>query len=188
MLDSINAYINDHYGSRRGLLRHCLFGVQNAFGQFRHLKAVDWARVERLVFVCYGNICRSPVAAEYAVQRASFPAISFGLSCRDGAPADPRAISFAGDAGVDLHGHRSRHISAYEPSVSDLVIGMEPVHLHMLDEKRGFDMVQRTLLGLWLPSSTPYIHDPYSSNPLHFVRCETAVIAAVDRLTHHVRR
>ncbi len=158
-----------------------MFGTQNAFGRFRHLKSLEWARVERLVFVCQGNICRSPVAAAYAAQQMDFPSISFGLNCRDGAPADPRAISFAGSVGIDLHGHRSRHIRAYEPLASDLVVAMEPAHLGAMKDPR-LAALQLTLLGLWLPSATPYIHDPFTSDATHFIQCEKMVVDAVIRM------
>ena len=187
MLDSITTYINDHYGSRRGLLRYCVFGIQNFAGRFRRLKQLERGRVERLVFVCQGNICRSPVAAAYAVQRANFPAVSFGLNCRDGAPADPRAISFANDLGLDLNTHRSSHIQHYQPQASDLVIAMEPIHLELIDRSL-LGAAQLTLLGLWLPLSTPYIHDPYTSDAAHFSRCEESVVDAVGQVVNYLCR
>jgi len=67
-----------------------------------------------ILFVCLGNICRSPTA-EY-VARAEFeklglqtPVASCGLgSWHVGEGADPRAVQVAREAGYDLSPHRAR--------------------------------------------------------------------------------
>jgi protein-tyrosine phosphatase len=179
MLEAITTYINDRYGSKRGLVNHWRFGVQYRLGRFAPYAAIDWAQVRNLVFICHGNICRSPLGEAVARQRFGLQTESYGLDCRDGAPADPRAIRFAELIGVDLTAHLSRHIRHYRPSASDLIIAMEPKHLVQLPAPIAAQ-AQVTLLGLWKKQPRPYIHDPFGSEATHFERCEQSVVNGVE--------
>ena len=60
-------WICRNYGRKQGLLRSLYHSLMDRTGQYTRLGIVDWGRVERLVFVCQGNICRSA----YAEARAS---------------------------------------------------------------------------------------------------------------------
>lgn len=179
MLEAINLYINDSYGSKRGLLNLCWFGLQHLVGGFARYRDIDWSLVNNLVFVCHGNICRSPLSEAVARQRFQLNAESFGLDCRDGAQADPRALRFASNCGIDLTQHASRHIRQYQPEPHDLVVVMEPKHLGQLPA-RITATAQVTLLGLWLSNPHPYVHDPYSSGDQHFERCEQMVVLGTE--------
>src|SRR5690606_3722572 len=179
MLKRINCGINDNYGSRRGLLNHCLFSVQHHLGFFKRHTEVDWAQVERLIFVCQGNICRSPMA-EAVAKKIGASADSYGLLCRDGAPADERAIKYAEAVGLSLLEHTTKNIRHYSPQASDLVVGMEPHHMAPLLEFSK--NAQVTLAGLWATKAHPYIHDPYSASDTFFLRSQAAVQAATAKL------
>lgn len=69
-----------------------------------------------ILFVCLGNICRSPMAAGIMKELYSERAIqgivdSAGVrDWNEGSGADPRAVSVAGRAGVDIRAHRARQI------------------------------------------------------------------------------
>ena len=182
MLDGLKRFINDRYGSRHGLVNHYKFSYQHKRGQFASAVNIDWKKVERLVFICHGNICRSPLAEVAARQRFHLNAESFGIDCTDGSLADPRAVTFAKSVGLDLTQHRARHIKNYQAQHGDLVIGMEPKHLQAL-AALDLNGAPLTLAGLWLEKPTPYIHDPYSSSPHYFDRCENAVVASIDRIS-----
>lgn len=185
MLELIRSHINDHYGSRRGLLKHFKFTAHGWLGRFQRYKKIDWDRVDRVIFICQGNICRSPLA-EYVARAEGANTESFGLDCGDQYPADPRAIRFGTTLGLDLDPHRSRHISAYQPLPGDLLIVMEPMHLPgAVAGSRG--IAQVTLAGLWLRAPRPYIHDPYSSGDTFFARCETFVSEAARRIAQNAR-
>jgi len=84
----------------------------------------------RVLVVCDGNICRSPLAAEYLRHRAPRSGLSHlivtsgGLLDIVGRPAAPLACQVATEEGLDLSGHRSRGVSASEFRSSDLVLAM----------------------------------------------------------------
>ena len=71
-----------------------------------------------VLFVCLGNICRSPMAeaalrAEAVAQGLALTIDSAGTSgLHVGEGADPRAIAEAARRGVDLSTHRARAVSA----------------------------------------------------------------------------
>jgi protein-tyrosine phosphatase len=185
MLELIRSHINDHYGSKRGLLKHFSFAAHGLLGRFRRYKKIDWSRVDRIIFICQGNICRSPLA-EYVARAEGANTESFGLDCGDQYPADPRAIRFGSTLGLDLEAHRSRNIAVYQPLPGDLLIVMEPMHLPgTIASSR--DIAQVTLAGLWLRTPRPYIHDPYSSGDTFFARCETFVSEAARRIAQNAR-
>jgi protein-tyrosine phosphatase len=176
MLEGIQGYINRRYGSKRGLLNYQRDLWANRLGLFREYHAIEWERVERLVYVCAGNICRSPLAERVALD-AGYVACSFGLDCTPDRPADPRVIRLAANRGYDLSQHRTTRYDAVELGSSDLVVGMERWHL-MAVRERFASNAQTTLIGLWHTDQRPFVPDPYSSGEEYFDRCTQFLLEA----------
>jgi len=73
----------------------------------------------RVLFVCLGNICRSPlaeaIARKEAARRGWQQRFAFGSAGTGdwhiGRPADPRTIAAAVRHGLDLSGHRAKQIT-----------------------------------------------------------------------------
>ncbi len=97
----------------------------------------DHAEIEpfRLLFVCTGNTCRSPLAeaiARRVLQERGWGSVavsSAGLGAFPGAPASDGSIQAALRHGLDLSGHRSAPIDAAKLEAADLVLTMSPGHL-----------------------------------------------------------
>jgi protein-tyrosine-phosphatase len=89
----------------------------------------------RVLFVCTGNICRSPMAAglfRFHLERAGCDGIeiaSAGTWADAGNPATDPAQAVVAPRGVDLSAHRSRPLTAEELAGADLVVAMTSVHL-----------------------------------------------------------
>ncbi len=181
MLQHIINAINDSFGSKRGLLNYVQFKTETMLGRFAKYSQVDWSRVERLVFVCHGNICRSSLA-EGVANTLGANTISLGIACSEGAAADPRAIAYASTINIDLSQHRSQSLQRVELLPGDLIVVMEPDHLKHFDAAIAIG-AQLTLAGLWDSKHCAYIHDPYSSNETFFSKCEQRVEAASRVLT-----
>lgn len=180
MLSSFYQYINDNYGSKRGLCNVVKYWLLTHIGWYSHLKRINFSEVKRIVFVCSGNICRSPLG-EYIAQNYGISAESFGLHCRGGDPADPRAIAFAKQVGVDMSKHITRNISDYVPLGGDLLVFMEPgqmVGFANIDNKRA----QWTIATLWSRKKIAYLHDPFGSNEVFFNKCEQNLAEAVGHI------
>lgn len=189
MLKRLEQRINQRYGSKRGWLNLRKAQVAGWLGRWRPYQDIDWERVDRLVFICMGNICRSPLAERVALD-AGYNASSMGVSCTPNMPADPRAIEFAGQNGYDLSAHRTTLLGDAPILAGDLLIGMDMHHLDAL-RHRDPHPAQVTLLGLWHPKPAAYIHDPYSTEEGFFEQCEQFVVDATKQLlksAYHARK
>lgn len=174
------AFVRRRYGTARGLARLWLARL----GRWRRFAHVDWAKVERLVFVCTGNICRSPYAESLA-RRAGFPAISVALRGSSGAPAFPPALAAAREAGVDLSAHRSTWIEDAALGPADLLVAMEPWQAETLACR---DTGQVTLLGLWTTPRRPHLHDPHGLSDAYFRTCFRVIESGVDAILARLKR
>jgi len=166
------------FGGSRGYLSYLRSRTMRALGAYRGLTAIDWASVDRLVFVCKGNICRSPYASARA-QSLGARAISCGLEAKDGAPADPAAARNALARGLDLSTHRSARLCELEIGDGDLIMAFEPAQLVAVRERIGSRRASTSLVGLWAKPGSAYIHDPYGSSDRYFQQCFAVIDAAV---------
>lgn len=184
---TLSERIKNRYGSKHGLLRYVKYDVLRMLGVYNRFNKIDFANVTRLVFVCKGNICRSPLA-EAVARKHNIPSMSFGLDTRGNAPADPRAIAWASANGYDLGQHITIRVDQYQPQAGDLLIGMESKHVYELEQQFANAPVQITMIGLWLTQPLAYLHDPYNANTEYFDRCESLVQAAVLQLLEKLKR
>ena len=166
---TLNVWLNDNYGSWRGFIRTWRGHFHYLLGGYRAYQQVDWNSVERLVFVCKGNICRSAYA-EALARSLGVDAVSCGLNTKTGLPANDGAIRAARLRGVDLSKHRTTRIEALDIRKSDLLIAMEPWQAKQLSMSYCKER-DCTLLGLWGQPVKPHIQDPYGMSNAYFDYC-----------------
>lgn len=84
----------------------------------------------RVVMVCSGNICRSPMAQAIAAHLLGPDAmvISAGTLGIHGQPAAVHAVRAVEELGLSLEGHRSQGVSLPLLRAADHVVVMSPVH------------------------------------------------------------
>lgn len=76
--------------------------------------------MKRILLVCTGNTCRSPMAQAILTRLLQssvtgveeYEILSAGLSTMDGLSASPEAVTTMADAGIDLTYHKSRQLDA----------------------------------------------------------------------------
>lgn len=97
----------------------------------------------RILFVCTGNTCRSPMAEVLCRRIAEEPgrpaveARSAGTHTREGMPASGGAIRAAGRHGLSLEEHASTPLSPDLVEWADLILAMGPSHLRRVLELGG---------------------------------------------------
>ena len=93
----------------------------------------------KLLFVCTGNTCRSPlaeaIARKVAIERGlpDVEASSAGTSAWDGASASDGALLVGMERHLDLSSHRSRQLTRAIVADSDLIFTMGPHHLERVE-------------------------------------------------------
>jgi protein-tyrosine-phosphatase len=98
---------------------------------------------KRILLVCTGNICRSPLAAallERALTERSIAGIevaSAGTGAWDGVPVSEGAYLVGLERGLDLSGHRARLLTRELVEDADLVLTMARHHRARADELGG---------------------------------------------------
>jgi len=166
------------YGSKRGVLEYYKARGAMLLGSFARCSDIDFSRVERLVFVCKGNICRSAYADAFG-RRLGLACDSAGIEASPGALANDRVMALATTRALDMSQHRTRRLDQQDFCASDLLIGMEPWHLAPM--RAAANGAQVTLLGLWHPPYRPYLHDP-------FVAAQPYLETCIDYIEHSVHQ
>jgi len=150
--------------------------------------------IESLVFVCQGNICRSPFAAELFVQllpapiRPRFKVRSAGLWGEERAPPE-EAIRVGYVRGIDLSAHRSRRLSWADLESVDLVVVMSGEQRRVVVKKFGWPAEAVLVLGDLDPEPirARTITDPWSHSEAvfeeSFARIHRTVEVLVRELT-----
>jgi protein-tyrosine phosphatase len=125
----------------------------------------------RLLFVCTGNICRSPTAHGVALAMAArrgvadhFLIDSAGThSYHVGEPPDARSVHYAARRGYDLSDLRARQLVAEDFERFDYLLAMDQGHLRLMNAMRPAHAHGRVALFTALSSryAQRSVPDPY---------------------------
>lgn len=143
----------------------------------------------KVLFVCAGNTCRSPLAEALARREYGEGAVAFasaGLQAVPGLPASEGTLVLAAEHGIDLSGHRS------QPLTAPLLAGVDWVIVMTRGQARGFRAAhpgfagRLGLLGLPgvdlaggdAPPTAEEVHDPFGGD----LAAYHAMGAQVERL------
>lgn len=147
----------------------------------------------RVIFVCWGNICRSPMG-ERVARRAFADAhleaslSSAGVSDEErGHPIDPRAARVLTAHGYDASGHRAHQITRAEIDAADLIVAFEPLHVQRM-RRLAPDATHLTLLTDFIPgSTTDTVDDPWYGDIGGFETTLELIEAAMPAIVERAR-
>jgi len=143
--------------------------------------------VQSILFVCQGNICRSPLAEAYfqsLVEKEGrhMTVRSAGLETTPGKPAHVNARVIAQEQGLSLDAHATTQVHKDLLDQSDLIIVMEIIQkdrMHRLYPKTKGKVV---LLGRFDSVGSLEIADPYCGTSEDFHSCFQQVSRCCDVL------
>jgi protein-tyrosine phosphatase len=150
-----------------------------------------------VLFVCMGNICRSPLAegvfrhlAEEAGVAGRFVVDSAGTGAwHEGEPADARSIEVAAAHGVTLQG-RARQVRAQDLRTFDIVLAMDRDNLGVLQDlsSAAGGTARLHLLREFDPDAGgDEVPDPYYGGPHGFETVYQMIHAACEGLLAELR-
>lgn len=143
-----------------------------------------------VLFLCWGNICRSPMAEVIARSHAEQAGVdlevtSAGVSAEEqGHDIDPRAAEVLAGAGYEVRPHTAHRVTDAELAAADLVVAAEQEHLDVL-ARRGVDLGGRAcLLTDFVPGATPGdpVPDPWFGSGSGFATTLDTLESAMPRL------
>ena len=160
----------------------------------------------RILVVCFGNICRSPVAARLLQERldqTKWVVVSAGTNASTGKSASRVMCAAAAECGIDLSGHRARRVTADDIRDSELVIAMSRRQTDRLLELEPGSKRRIRLLGAfnaeantWRISADPRksaaseeeIPDPHGEDLAFHRHCCERLDTSVDQLARWIVR
>ncbi len=154
--------------------------------------------MKRILFVCTGNICRSPLAEallkralhERSVEEVSVE--SAGTGAWDGAPASEGAYLVALERGLDLSGHRARLLTRELVEDAAMILTMARHHRARVHELGGEGRVH--VLGEYVGKTgeEAEVGDPFGGDlEVYRDTCaelEALIATVADRLAGEARR
>lgn len=154
------------------------------------LKDLRGRDIHSVLFVCLGNICRSPLAEVYA--RDVFAARSIAVDVESagtigqhaGAAADPGSVSVARIHGIDLAQHRARRVADDDFAKFDLILALDGQNLHDLKRRCPPSSAHKLMRLLDFATGCGHgdVPDPYGGTEGDFGRTFALIRAGVDGL------
>lgn len=151
----------------------------------------------KVLFVCTGNICRSPTACaifKEMVHRAGLDreieVDSAGTEAYHvGEPADSRAIRFAANHGYDLRSHRARQVRQDDFSTFDYIVVMDKTNLRRMQAMapQGLAGKVKLLMNYLNEPDTTEVADPYYGGDEGFERVINQIEGATKALLSRIK-
>ena len=150
----------------------------------------------RVLFVCMGNICRSPLAQgvfENVLRREGLEGEVFVDSAGTGRwhvgePPDERALSAASHRGLDIGAQRARQVRPEDCESFDYILTMDEENYRAVASLCRGSAVVRPFLDFAENSPEREVPGPYYGGPDGFERVLNLVEEASEGLVEDIRK
>jgi glycine hydroxymethyltransferase len=145
--------------------------------------------MKTVLFICTGNICRSPMAEglfrDLVKGRNDIEVISAGIGAMSGQPASPFAVDVMEDVGVDIRKLRSKPVNAELVKKADYIFVMTYGHLDSMLLLFPFAAEKTFLLREFetgIPAMEREVADPIGQSRETYAFCRDQIRKALPRL------
>lgn len=138
---------------------------------------------KRVLFVCTGNTCRSPMA-EGIYNKMSVGALSRGLMVYGAPPASENAVKAMAEMGIDISNHTARQIAKGDIEESGVVLTMTLGHKRIILAK--WPEFEGKVFTLGEMAGGDDVPDPYGGDIDEYRRCaetiKNYVVKAIEKI------
>lgn len=147
----------------------------------------------KVLFVCLGNICRSPMAEglfRHLASQAGYSCVvdSAGTgSWHVGEAPDPRAVACMQRFGIDISNLRARQVHPEDFKTFEIILAMDAANLKALEAMRKEGSRPRLFTEM-CQLGVPEIPDPYYGGPEDFERVFRLLHTGLENLISQLHR
>ncbi len=145
--------------------------------------------MKRVVFICTGNTCRSPMAKglmamnlekSYPELEGKIEILTAGLMAFPGDSASPKTIVVMDEIGIDLSDHRARSVTPQLLDEADYVFTMTRGHREQLRQIFGREEKIHTLYSYLGENGD--VQDPFGRGERHYRECRDEIEGLIRRI------
>jgi protein-tyrosine-phosphatase len=140
-----------------------------------------------VLFVCTGNLCRSPMAEGLLQHKLAQKDLagrhevhSVGVWAIDGRPASPNAVAIMAERGIDIKDHTARTITSSDVAEADLILVMSREHAELIRNTWPQYGWQVYLLSE-MTGKRKDVEDPYGGSIEEYRACADVIARYIDQ-------